>query len=68
MKQMETEVGRKVLEAVRPRLEERLDTLVEDILATIRYTVFIGGCEATTGGEAGHSGGRYPGYYQVPCL
>jgi hypothetical protein len=35
-KQMETEVGRKVFEAVRPRLEERLDALVEDILATIR--------------------------------
>jgi len=36
-KQMEAEVGQKVFEAVRTGLEERLDILVEDILATIRY-------------------------------
>jgi hypothetical protein len=33
---METEIGQKVLEAVRPQLEDRLNTLVEDILASIR--------------------------------
>ncbi len=37
-KQMEAEVGQKVFEAVRTGLEERLDILVEDILASIRYS------------------------------